>query len=95
MKKLIIKAHPSSQWFTHKIAESYSDWAKDAHCDVEIIDLYDEDFHQDYLKFEDKKIFWEDKNRLKIQNKINEASELVFIFPVWWWDAPAIMKNFF
>jgi putative NADPH-quinone reductase len=30
----------------------------------------------------------------KIQEKILAADELVFIFPIWWGDAPAIMKNF-
>jgi putative NADPH-quinone reductase len=29
-----------------------------------------------------------------IQEKILAANELVFIFPIWWGDAPAILKNF-
>lgn len=28
-----------------------------------------------------------------MQQKIDWAEELVFIFPVWWADAPAILKN--
>lgn len=29
-----------------------------------------------------------------LQAKIAEADELIFIFPIWWGDAPAILKNF-
>lgn len=37
---------------------------------------------------------WKDETTKKIQQKIIWADELVFIFPIWWWDVPAIMKNF-
>jgi len=33
--------------------------------------------------------------REKIQEKILWADELVFFFPLWWGDMPAILKNFF
>ncbi|MFB8734752.1 NAD(P)H-dependent oxidoreductase [Bacillus sp. SL00103] len=28
------------------------------------------------------------------QEKLNQSTELIFIFPVWWWDLPAILKGF-
>ncbi len=28
------------------------------------------------------------------QKKLSQATELIFIFPVWWWDLPAILKSF-
>lgn len=30
-----------------------------------------------------------------IQDKISRADEIVFIFPTWWVNVPAILKNFF
>jgi len=30
-----------------------------------------------------------------IQDKITAADELVFIFPIWWINVPAVLKNFF
>jgi NAD(P)H dehydrogenase (quinone) len=35
-----------------------------------------------------------DETTKKIQAKITWADELIFIFPIWWGDAPAIVKNF-
>ncbi len=29
----------------------------------------------------------------KLQDKISESDELVFVFPLWWGEAPAILKN--
>lgn len=95
MKKLIIKAHPSSKCFTHKIVATYVKGSKESNNEIEIIDLYEEKNHQDFLKFEDKKLITEDWKTKIFQQKILEADELIFVFPIWWWDAPAIMKNFF
>lgn len=67
MNKLIIIAQPSSEWFTHKIAETYkkaSEWYWDK---VEILDLYKKENYQPYLEFEDMRVLWEDPNREKFQ----------------------------
>lgn len=94
MKKLIIIAQPSSKWFTHKIAETYKNTSELYWDDVELLDLYKKENYQPYLEFEDMKVLWEDPNREKFQKKIKWADELVFIFPVWWGNMPAILKNF-
>ena len=95
MKKLIITAHPSIKWFTHKLALNYKKWAKESWHEAEIINLYDEKYHQDFLKFEDIQDIKENKVRNIFHKKINEAEEIVFIFPIWWGNVPAILKNFF
>jgi putative NADPH-quinone reductase len=51
---------------------------------VEILDLYNTDLEQDFLRFEDPKKMGEDPVTKKIQEKILAADELVFIFPIWW-----------
>jgi len=94
MKKLIIIAQPSSKWFTHKIAETYKNTSELYWDDVELLDLYKKENYQPYLEFEDMKVLWEDPNREKFQEKIKWADELVFIFPIWWGNMPAILKNF-
>jgi NAD(P)H dehydrogenase (quinone) len=94
MKKLIITANPSSKGFTHKIAEKLSTLSKSNWDDTEILDLYKTELKQDFLRYEDKKEQWEDEIRNKMQEKILWADELIFIFPIWWWEAPAILKNY-
>ena len=94
-KTLIIKSAPNSTSFTHQIANSYAKWLENKWEKFEIIDLYDEKFSQKFLKFENTNNRWEDSVRSLIQQKMTQADEYVFIFPVWWWWVPAILKNFF
>jgi putative NADPH-quinone reductase len=94
MKKLIIIAQPSSKWFTHKILETYKKESESYWDDVDVLDLYKKENYQPYLEFEDMRVLWEDSNREKFQEKIKWADELVLIFPIWWGNMPAIMKNF-
>ncbi len=94
MKKLIITANPSSQGFTHKIADRLSKLSEEKWDTLEIIDLYNTDLKQDFLRYENKRDMWQDPITKQIQEKITWADELVFIFPIWWWDTPAILKNF-
>jgi putative NADPH-quinone reductase len=91
MKSLIIYAHPAKKNLSKLFAERY----QKAHPgESEVIDLYDKKWRQDFLTFDDIKDIPTDETREVIQQKIREADELVFIFPVWWGNPPAIMKNF-
>lgn len=94
MKSLIITSHPSPKWFTHKIAEYYKNWREDSWNEAEIINLYTDDYKQDYLRFMDYKNPDPDTKRDIIQEKIRKANEIVLVHPLWWDDAPAILKNF-
>lgn len=95
MKKIIITAHPSSKGFTHQIAKNFKKGAEAGKHGVEILDLYHSDFLQNFLQFKSVKELSFDEKREYFQNKIKEADELVFIFPIWWGTCPAVMKNFF
>lgn len=94
MRKLIITAHPSSQGFTHTIASSLFELSTAKGHTVEILDLYATDLKQDFFSYENKKDPRLDSVTLSLQTKIAWADELVFVFPIWWSDMPAIMKNF-
>lgn len=93
MNILIITAHPSSKGFTHRIAQSFAEGAKKTH-NIEILDLYKTDLQQDFLRFEDIKQLKNDSITNALQQKISWADELIFVHPLWWGGAPAIMKNF-
>ena len=95
MNKLIITANPSSKAFTHQIANRLKELAIEKWDEIEILDLYKTELKQDFLSFEEPKDMWKDETTKKLQGKITWADEIVFVFPIWWWDMPAIMKNFF
>lgn len=94
MKKLIVTSNPSSKGFTHLIVEKLNDLSTKKWDEVEVLDLYKSPLKQDYLTYEDLSEMWKDEKVKKIQEKITWADEIVFVFPIWWWDMPAIMKNF-
>jgi len=90
MKTLIFTANPSKKSFTHAIAKSFAENTKD----TEVIDLYDEKYTQDFLRYEDIKDIPDDPKRTLLQNKMKKAENYVFIHPIFWGSPPAIMKNF-
>lgn len=94
MKKLIIVANPNPKSFTYALLKKYQELSKSKWDTLEILDLYNTPLKQDFLRYEDRKEMGKDTTTQQIQEKITEAEELVFIFPIWWGDAPAILKNF-
>ena len=91
-KTLLITAHPSSQGFVHTMAKQYEQVVKKNGGSVEILDLYDSKNRQPFLKFETPKECPQEGLK-EMHKKIINADEIVLSFPVWWGDAPAIMKN--
>ena len=91
MNKLIIRAHPKQEeWFNKAICESiYASCMKNNHT-VKIVDLY-KDYQQPFLPFSREEI----PHQKEIQSLITQADELILVFPIWWIDCPAILKNFF
>ncbi len=95
MKTLIFTAQPSSKGFVHTIASQYNGTKNNTEIQSEIINLYDEEYAIPFLRFENSHDIVASHTVQKLQEKISEANELVFIFPLWWGSMPAILKNFF
>ncbi len=89
---LIITAHPSSKGFVHRITEHYVQAIKKKGESCKILNLYAPENKQSFLQFETEKE-WPGEKLKEMQQKIADADELVLSFPVWWGDAPAVMKN--
>ncbi len=97
MKVLIVTAHPASKGFTHKIAKRYASVKKEysKRNEVFTMNLYNKRFAQPFLCYENIKIDCKPTSAQKlIQSKILWADEIVFVFPIWWFGPPAILKNF-
>ena len=94
MHTLIIKAHPRKDGFSHEIARRYKEQQRLRGNTSEILDLMESDNFQDYATFSSPTQIREDSTTKKMQEKIKNADEIVWIFPVWWMDRPAVMKNF-
>jgi NAD(P)H dehydrogenase (quinone) len=94
MHSLIIKSHPRADGFTHSIASSYKSKIEKTGNTATILDLCESTHFQEYAKFGDNKYILEDASTKRMQDLIRTADEIVWVFPVWWMDCPAVMKNF-
>lgn len=96
----IIYCHPSKKSITYKIREAYIRGLKKKNIDYTLTDLYDSKFNPDiseeeYLRENNNKNYQLSEEILQEQEKINSASVLTFIFPLFWMDAPSKLVGYF
>ena len=97
MKTVIIYAHPYEGSFNHAILEQVENQLIDKNEDFDLIDLYNDNFNPAYT-VEELGLFREGKTTdslvQKYQQILKNAEGVIFIFPIWWNDIPAIVKGF-
>ncbi|MDE5054422.1 NAD(P)H-dependent oxidoreductase [Niallia taxi] len=95
--KTIIYAHPWEGSFNHAILSSVMKDLEEKKEEFQVIDLYKDGFNPVFTA-EELKFFNRGETPYELvkeyQKQLNQATELIFIFPVWWWDLPAILKGF-
>lgn len=92
---VIIQGHPDSSHahFGHALAQQYLDGAHEAGHQAQIIQVARLDFP--WLKSDQEFEHGEIPATLKpAQQAIEQADHLVFIYPLWLGDMPAILKPF-
>ncbi len=97
MRVLIVYAHPNSNSFNHAMLEHCSLGLQEAGHEVRVKDLYAENFDP-VLRAEDLAVLQTGVIPDKIkheQEALLWAEGLVFIYPLWWFDRPAILKGWF
>jgi NAD(P)H dehydrogenase (quinone) len=98
MKILTIIAHPRKNSLTFAVTNRFIEGLKDANHEVELLDLYREEFNP--VLFEQDEPDWDNPNKEysslvhKEMERMKRNDALAFIFPVWWYNMPAIMKGY-
>jgi len=95
MKKiLVILGNPDSETFSGRLATQYVESAKEAGHEVEQINIHDLVFdpilHKGYKEIQEL-----EPDLLMVQEKINWADHIVFVYPNWWCTMPALLKGLF
>jgi NAD(P)H dehydrogenase (quinone) len=90
---LIINGHPDKTSFCNEIAKKYLDGAKCVNTNVKLVNLIDLNF-KPILEYGFKQQIELEPDLIKIQQNINDANHLVFIYPNWWGTYPALLKGF-
>jgi len=101
MKVFIVYCHPSKDSFTHEVYKSFERGLTEAGHEILVSDLYEMVFKTDiseeeylretYYKAEEPK----EKDVLMEQEKIQSSDAIVFIYPVFWTEAPAKLVGWF
>ena len=88
----IIIAHPNPDSFCHALLNSVVDGAKAANHDVHIIDLYKDQFNP-IMSLDEMRGDISDPIVINYQKQIKNADCIVFIYPIFWFRAPAIFEG--
>lgn len=92
-KILIINAHPYDKSLGTALANAYERGAKEAGAEVKRINLYDLKFdpilHKGYHEIQEL-----EPDLKMAQEQIKWAEHLVFVYPTWWLNVPALLKGF-
>ncbi|MDO4228173.1 NAD(P)H-dependent oxidoreductase, partial [Neisseria sp.] len=93
----IIYAHPYEKSFNHGILQRVQQLLDTQNGPYRLIDLYADGFNPAYTK-EELALFNQGKALdplvLDYQEALKKTERLIFIFPIWWADMPAIVKGF-
>lgn len=92
-KTLIINGHPDKESYNAALAEAYKQGAEQSKVKVVVINIRELNFNPN-LEFGYRKRTNLETDLLSAIEKINEADHIVWVFPMWWYGYPAIMKGF-
>jgi len=95
MKKILVfLGNPNTDTFSGKLAEVYATQTTAAGNEVVRINIADLSFDP-ILHLGYKEIQQLEPDLIMVQEKINWADHIVFIYPNWWCTMPAVMKGMF
>jgi NAD(P)H dehydrogenase (quinone) len=95
VKILVVYTHPVADSFNRAILQATLRGLESAGHDVKVADLYAENFQpamiaEDFVQFEMKPMPAE---ILAEQERVEWSDAIVFIFPLWWWSVPGMLKG--
>ena len=90
---LIINGHPDKLSFNHALSEAYKAGAINSNAFVSRINISDLNFNPN-LKYGYRQRLDLEPDLIDAIDKIKGADHLVWIFPMWWFGYPALMKGF-
>ncbi len=99
MNTLIIYCHPHERSHNRRMLDAVECGLRAAGTHYEIIDLQASGFEPRLKDVEYERMFITRTSAVEtdvaaLQAKVAEARNLVFIYPVWWYTVPAVLKGF-
>lgn len=96
---LIVTAHPAKNALNHSLSARIAATLREQGVQVEIADLHAEGFSP-VMSGADLDLYHGDVSALpaeilREQQRVDRADMLVFVFPIYWWSVPGILKGWF
>lgn len=96
MRVLVVYCHPKPESFTAAMRDAVVEGLKQAGHEPQVVDLYAENFDprlsaEEHASYEDP-----NSNGRGLEHYIDEirtTEGIVFVFPTWWYDMPAMLKG--
>lgn len=93
MKIFMIICNPKEHSLKEELVKTYTEEASKKGHEVKTLNLYD--LNIDFLRENDGKFDYSLTPELQqAQNDVLWADHLVFVYPIWWFGIPALMKSF-
>lgn len=98
MKTLVVYTHPWDGSFNHSVLTHTLETLNRLGNSVDVIDLYADGFDP-IMRVEDLSVFgkgeYHDPKAEDYVSRLKAADRVIFLFPVWWYGMPAMLKGFF
>lgn len=97
MTVLLVVAHPLEASFTKSAARRICDCLERRGTPVDLIDLYADHFDPCLSASERQSYFtqaYDGSAVIDYAGRVKQAEKLIFVFPQWWFNVPAILKGF-
>ncbi|PTM59839.1 NAD(P)H oxidoreductase [Desmospora activa] len=98
MNVLTVVTHPRKNSLTFAVADRFVQGLKDAGHETEVFDLYRSGFNP-VLWEADEPNWSADQQQFSVEveeemKRLQRHEALAFIFPLWWWSMPAMLKGY-
>ncbi|SFB29243.1 Putative NADPH-quinone reductase (modulator of drug activity B) [Lentibacillus halodurans] len=98
MRILTVVTHPREDSLTFKVAKRFVEGLKDAGHETETLDLYRSNFdpmlwEKDEPKWSSNEQSFSSEVEIEME-RLKKADALAFVFPLWWWSMPAMLKGY-
>jgi putative NADPH-quinone reductase len=98
LRFLVVLAHPLPDSFAASVAKVVMETLRQNGHDVDLLDLYREDFDP-RLSARERRTYFDTPSDTSavdpIIARLQAADGLILVFPQWWFNFPAILKGFF
>lgn len=90
---LIINGHPNKESYNYALSAAYARSASKTSAQISQINISDLDFNPNLASGDQHNSELEPDLQDAIE-KIKKADHIVWVFPMWWYGSPALMKGF-